>query len=297
MTKLSWDNTGQRRYETGVDRGVLYLPDSGGVYATGVAWNGLETVTESPTGADATPTYADNIKYLNLISLEQFGCTIEAYTYPDEWAACDGSSVPSSGVTLGQQPRRTFGLSYRTRVGNDTEGTDHGYKLHLVYGCFAAPSQKAFATINDSPEAISFSWDVTTTPVNVDGNDPITGKPYKPTASMTIDSTVVDPTALAALEDMLYGTVGADPQLPLPTDVIALFDGTITSVFPTPPTYDNSTHHLTIPSTTGVIYSIDGVDQTAGVLTITEDTVVFMRPDTGYVFTQPSVNTFFANFS
>lgn len=289
MTKLSWDNTGERRYETGVDRAVLYLQDGGGNYTNGYAWNGMETLTESPSGAEATPTYADNIKYLNLISIEQFGGTIEAYTYPDAWAQCDGSAVPVDGVALGQQPRKIFGLSYRTIVGNDVENNDYGYKLHLVWGALAAPSEKAFGTVNDSPSAISFSWVFTTTPLTVSG--------YKPTASMTIDSTKVDPTALATLEDFLYGTVGTDPSLPSPTDVIAIFSGSVTSVFPTPPTYVNGTHTLTIPSTTGVIYSIDGVDQTAGDIVITADTIVHMRPATGYKFTEPSVDDFFADYS
>lgn len=297
MTALTWHNTGERFYETGVDKAVLYLQDAGGLYSNGYAWNGMETVTESPDGAEATPTYADNIKYLNLISLEQFKGTIEAYTYPDQWAACDGSSTPVTGVTLGQQPRRTFGLSYRTRKGNEIEGTDFGYKLHLVWGALASPSEKAYGTINDSPEAVSFSWDFSTTPVEVTGNDPITGKPFKPTATMVIDSTEVDPTALTNLENFLYGTVGSDPSLPSPTDVIALFSGTVTAVFPTPPTYDNGTHTITIPSTTGVIYSIDGVDQAAGPVVITQDTIVDMRPATGYVFTEPSDDTFFANYS
>lgn len=289
MTKATWDNTGERLYETGVDRAMLYLQDGGGNYTLGSAWNGMETLTESPSGAEATATYADNIKYLNLISIEQFGGTIEAYTYPDQWAQCDGSAVPTAGVALGQQPRKVFGLSYRTRVGNDVDGTDHGYKLHLVWGALAQPSEKAYGTINDSPEAISFSWAFTTTPVNVDG--------YKPTAYMSIDSTKVDAGALADLEDFLYGTVGTDPSLPSPTDVIALFTGTVTSVFPTAPTYVNGTHTLTIPSTTGVIYSINGVDQTAGDQVITEDTLVNMRPATGYKFTEPSDSTFFADYS
>jgi hypothetical protein len=203
MTQLTWDNVGERRYETGVDRGVLYLPDETGAYDEGYAWNGLTTVTESPSGAESNPQYADNIKYLNLVSAEEFGATVEAYTYPDEFGQCDGTAEPQPGIYLGQQGRRSFGLSYRTQVGNDVDGTDHGYKLHLVYGALAAPSEKAFSTINDSPEAISFSWEVSTTPVQVTG--------YKPTALLTIDSTKVDPADLTALEDILYGTVGDDP--------------------------------------------------------------------------------------
>lgn len=215
MVALVWDQTGDRYYETGVDHGVLYLPDTTGAYDTGVAWNGLVTVTESPSGAEATPLYADNIKYLNLISVEEFGGTIEAYTYPAEFAECDGSAVPTPGVKIGQQPRKSFGLSYRTKLGNDVAGNELGYKLHLVYGAMAAPTEKAYASINDSPEAITFSWEITTTPV------PVTD--YKPTALLVIESDLVDPTELKALEDTLYGAAATEPSLPLPDAVIAMF--------------------------------------------------------------------------
>ena len=216
MAKIVWDKTGERLYETGVKNGVLYVQE-GGAYPKGVAWNGLTAVTESPSGAEATPLYADDIKYLNLISTEEFGATIEAYTYPDEFAACDGSAALVDGVMIGQQARKTFGLCYRTTIGNDTNGNDYGYKLHIIYGALAAPSEKAYATINDSPEAITFSWEVTTTPVNVTG--------AKPTASITIDSTKADPTKLAALEDILYGKDGEpgnEPRLPLPDEIKSL---------------------------------------------------------------------------
>lgn len=275
MTKLAWDPVGGRIYETGVDHGVLYIPDSFGIYNSGFAWNGLTTVTESPTGAEASPQYADNIKYLNLVSNEQFGATIEAYTYPDEFGQCDGTKSPEPGVSIGQQNRKTFGLCYRTRVGNDLDGTDHGYKLHLIYGALAAPSEKAYATINDSPEAITFSWAVTTTPAIVTG--------YKPTASITLDSTKVDATALAVLEDMLYGTVGVDPSLPTPDAVLAMFAGTVTEVTPSVPTYNSTTDVITIPSVTGVIYKIDGAVVT-GSVTITSNTVVNAVPANGYKF-------------
>jgi hypothetical protein len=215
MAVLTWDQVGERLYETGVDHGVLYIPDEAGVYDSGYAWNGLTTVTESPSGAEATPIYADNIKYLNMISLEEFGATIEAYTYPEEFGQCDGTAVPKVGVFVGQQTRKTFGLSYRTRIGNDLEGADLGYKLHLVYGATAAPTEKAYATINDTPEAITFSWEITTTPV------PVTG--LKPTSVLTIDSTLVDSADLLALETLLYGAVATEPQLPPPDAVIALF--------------------------------------------------------------------------
>ena len=216
MAKLVWDKTGDRLYETGVKNGVLYIPTSG-VYSKGVAWNGLTAVTESPSGAEATALYADDIKYLSLMSTEEFGATIEAYTYPDEFAACDGSAELADGVTIGQQKRSTFGLCYKTTIGNDTDGNDHGYKLHIIYGAQAAPSEKAYATINDSPEAITFSWEITTTPVNVTG--------AKPTASLVIDSTKADPSKLAALEDILYGKDGepaSEPRLPLPDEIKTL---------------------------------------------------------------------------
>lgn len=213
MSKLVWDQTGERLYETGVRNGVLYIPTAG-VYSKGVAWNGLTAVTESPSGAEATPLYADDIKYLNLMSTEEFGATIEAYTYPDEFAECDGSAALVDGVYIGQQARKTFGLCYRTTLGNDVDGNDYGYKLHIIYGCLAAPSEKGYATINDSPEAITFSWEVSTTPVNVTG--------AKPTASITIDSTKADATKLAALEDILYGNESEEARLPLPDEIKTL---------------------------------------------------------------------------
>ena len=224
MSRIVWDKTGERYYETGVKMGVLYPIQEGGLYSKGVAWNGLTAVTESPSGAEATPLYADDIKYLNLISNEEFGCTIEAYTYPDEFAECDGSAALAAGVMIGQQKRKTFGLAYRTSFGNDVDGTDYGYKLHLVYGCLAAPSEKAYATINDSPEAITFSWEVSTTPVSVSG--------FKPTSQITIDSTKVNAEKLTALEDILYGKNATDggsgegatePRLPLPDEIATLF--------------------------------------------------------------------------
>lgn len=210
MPKLTWDASGERLYETGVKQGVLYVMNNN-VYGNGVAWNGLTAITESPSGAESTPLYADDIKYLDLRSTEEFGATIEAYTYPDEFAACDGSASLADGVSIGQQARKMFGLCYRTTVGNDTDGTDHGYKLHLIYGATASPSEKAYETINDSPEAITFSWEITTTPVSVTG--------FKPTASITIDSTKADPTCLAALEEKLYGGTSTEPTLPLPDEV------------------------------------------------------------------------------
>lgn len=215
MSRIVWDKTGERTYETGVDHCVLYPMDSS-AYSKGVAWNGISAITESPSGAEATPIYADNIKYLNLIAAEEFGATIEAYTYPDEWAECDGSAELSTGVVIGQQPRKNFGLCYRTNLGNDTAGESYGYKLHLIYGATAAPSEKNYQTINDSPEAIAFSWEVSTVPVNVTG--------HKPTATITIDSTKVDADKLKALEDVLYGTESVEAKLPLPDEVAAIFN-------------------------------------------------------------------------
>ena len=215
MAKLVWDQSGQRFYETGVKMGVLYVQDSSGAYPKGVAWNGLTAVNEAPSGAEATPLYADDIKYLNLRSAEEFGATIEAYTYPEEFEACDGSAELAPGVKIGQQARNAFGLCYRTVVGNDIAGNDFGYKLHIIYGATAAPSEKAYATINDSPEAITFSWEVSCTPVDVDG--------FKPTASLVIDSTKVDAEKLAALEAKLYGDESTEAMLPLPAEIAEIF--------------------------------------------------------------------------
>mgnify|MGYP003403472016 CR=1 FL=1 len=216
MSKLVWDKAGERFYETGVNKGVLY-PLSAGAYNKGVAWNGLTAVTESPSGAEATPLYADNIKYLNLMSAEEFGATIEAYTYPDEFAECNGEATLATGVAIGQQTRKTFGMCYQTKVGSDTDA-DLGYKIHIIYGALAAPSEKAYATINDSPEAITFSWEITTTPVEVTG--------MKPTAYVTIDSTKADADKLAELEAILYGSESEEARLPLPDEIAQLF-GTV----------------------------------------------------------------------
>lgn len=294
MTALTWDQSGERTYETGVDHGVLFQIDEAGEYVDGVAWNGLTTVTESPTGAESTPTYADNIMYLNLISVERFGCTIEAYTYPSEFEQNDGSAAPTPGVTVGQQRRKPFGFCYRTLRGNDTEGNDHGFKLHLVWGATASPSEKAYATVNDSPEAITFSWEVTTIAVavgTVGGND------YKPTASMTIDSTLVDPAKLTILMEQLYGTVSTDPSMPLPADVITMMTGTLTLATPTQPSYDSGTDTITIPTVTGVVYTVDGDVVPAGPLVITEDTVVKAYPATGYRFPAVIDDDWFYDFT
>lgn len=223
MSKIVWDKTGEHYYETGVKNGVLYVQE-GGKYPKGVPWNGLTAVTESPSGAEANSLYAGDIKYLNLLSTEEFGATVEAYTYPDEFAECDGSAELAPGVSIGQQKRKTFGMCYRTVLGNDVDSNNYGYKLHIIYGALAAPSEKGYTTISDSPEAITLSWELTTTPVNVTG--------AKPTALLVIDSTKVDSEKLAKLEEILYGKDettpdvgdGVDPRLPLPDEIAALFN-------------------------------------------------------------------------
>jgi len=214
MAKLVWDKTGEKYYETGVKQAALYVQAEGGTYPKGVAWNGITAVTESPSGAESTALYADDIKYLNLVSTEEFGATIEAYTYPDEFAQCDGSTSIATGVNIGQQKRKSFGMCYKTTVGNDVDLNNYGYKLHIIYGAVAAPSEKAYATINDSPEAITFSWEVTTTPVQVEN--------FEPTASLVIDSTKANADKLAALEKVLYGDTEKEPRLPLPDEIATM---------------------------------------------------------------------------
>ena len=213
MSKLVWDVVGERNYETGVSKGVLY-PMVSGAYPKGVAWSGLTTVTETASGAEATPLYADNIKYLNLMSVEELGGTIEAYTAPDEFGACDGTAEITPGVTVGQQPRQTFGLAYQTILGNDTENNNHGYKIHLVYGALASPTERSYATVNDSPEAMTMSWEFSTTPVSVTG--------FEPTSLVVIDSTKVDAEKLAAFEAIIYGSEDQEARLPLPNEVATL---------------------------------------------------------------------------
>lgn len=277
MTALTWDAATDRKWETGVDKGVLYLANESGVYDTGFAWNGLTTVTESPTGAEVTKTYADNIIYGALLSVEEYEGTIEAYTYPDEFAECDGYYVPDPGVLVGQQPRRAFGFCYRTRIG-DGNTPELGYKLHLVYNALATPSEKAYATVNDSPEAIDFSWDFTTTP------SPVTGQ--KPTSVIVIDSTKVAGADLTELETFLYGSVGVDPALPTPDEVLAIFSGALTTATPTAPTYNSTTDIVTIPAVTGVIYytDADGDLPSGDFGPITANVLIKARPAAGYKF-------------
>lgn len=291
MTALQWDQVGEKVYETGVDHGVLYIPDTNGAYVNGYAWNGLYTITESPSGAESNPQYADNIKYINLISAEEFGATVEAFTYPPEFAQCDGTALVN-GVAVGQQSRKSFGLAYRSLMGNDTEGTDYGYKLHLIYGATAAPSEKAYNTVNDSPEAITFSWELTTVPAPV---GTVNSVDYKPTAIITIDSTQVDASLLADLEDILFGTVGDDPELPPPATVIGMFIGSNTEVnlvtLANQPSYNAGTHVVTLPTVTGITWKINGVTKTPGAqpaLTVGQVANVTAHPADGYVLSDAS---------
>ena len=246
MAILQWDLVGEHLYETGVDRGVLYVPNGAGVYTTGYAWNGLTSVSESPSGGEATPMYADNIKYLNIYSVEEFAATIEAYTYPVQFELFDGIITPQAGVSIGQQPRKPFGLSYRTKVGNDLLGDEFGFKLHLIYGVTASPSEKSYSTINDSPEGVTFSWELMSVPT------PVTGG--KPTSIITVDSTKVLPARMTQLTDALWGTGGTDPRLPTPDEVVAMFAGSLTSATATAPTFVAGTGVITIPTITGIQY-------------------------------------------
>lgn len=282
MAKIVWDKTGERLYETGTDRGVLYTPNGVGEYTNGFPWNGITAVSESPSGAEATPIYADNIKYLELRSAEEFGATIESYTYPEQFNQFNGIATPTEGIYVGQQARRTFGLSYRTLIGNDLDGQDHGYKIHLVYGCTASPSERSYATVNDTPEAITLSFELTTTPVEIDGI-------LKPTSTLVIDSTKVDATKLAQLETILYGGPATNPRLPMPAEVIGMFSGSVTEVTSVAPSYDSSTDIVTIPNVTGITYSVDDVDVPAGPYgPITDSVIVRARAQTGYVLSSMS---------
>lgn len=277
MAVLAWDQTGQRKYETGVDRGVLFVVDGAGAYGTGVVWNGLVSVTESPSGAEATPQYADNIKYLNLISAEEFGGTIEAFHSPVQFDICDGTATPYPGVTVTQQSRRSFGLAYRNFVGNDTLGTDFGEKIHLVYGAVAAPSEKTRGTVNDSPEAVTFSWEFTTSPIDVPG--------LKPSAHIIVDSTVAGAAGITALKNIIWGTAGADSRLPLPAEVFGLFAGAITTAVPTKPV--QTTNTVAIPVIAGVDYKVGNTIVT-GTYTLPgasgATTIITAVPKVGFAF-------------
>lgn len=289
MSKLTWDDASKRLYETGVDRGVLYPQDAAGLYPLGVAWNGLVSVSEKPSGAEANPVFANNKKYLNLVSSEEFGCTLEAATYPDEFGVCDGTAAAFPGVLVGQQTRKPFGFVYRTLIGNDTVGTDLGYKIHVVYNGMAAPSEKGYSTVNESPENVTFSWEITTTKIDVPG--------FKPAATITIDSTKTDATKLAALELVLYGDVAVAPRLPQPAELFALIGTVLTDATPVMPTYVLGTHTITIPATTGIDYQVDGVTKAAGALVITKDTVVKAVPKATYKLKAGVDDDFFYSFT
>ena len=287
MTKIVWDKVGERLFRTGCSHGVLYRQNASGIYNVGYAWNGLVSVSASPTGAEATPQYADNIIYVNLVSAERFEGSISAFMYPDAFAECDGTASPVEGLGIGQQTRKPFGLAYRTLLGNDLQGQDYGYELNLVYGALAAPSERENNTVNDSPEAMELSWDLTTTPVEVPG--------FKPAATLTLNSTKIPAAKLLEIENILYGTAGQDPRLPLPAEIISILSGSSTEVEPVEPTYNSTTKVITIPTVTGVEYLIDG-EVVSGTVTITKDTVVTARPTSGYKFPEVTDDDWFYNF-
>lgn len=287
MSRIVWDKIGERLFRTGCDRGVLYRQNAAGQYTIGYAWNGLVSVSASPTGAEATPQYADNIIYVNLVSAERFEGSISAFMYPDAFAECDGTASPVEGLGIGQQTRKPFGLSYRTLIGNDLEGQDYGYEINLVYGALAAPSERENNTVNDSPEAMELSWDLTTTPVEVPG--------FKPAATLTLDSTKISPSKLAEIENILYGTEGVEPRLPMPSEIITILEGSSTTVTPTMPTYNSTTKVITIPSITGVEYRIYG-EPVTGTYTITQDTVVTAHATSGYKFPEVTDDDWFYAF-
>lgn len=286
MTILEWDKQGERFYETGVSHGVLYLMNPLGRYDRGYAWNGLTAVNASPSGAESTKQYADNIPYLNMTSAEEFNGTIEAFQSPPEFDACDGTATPIPGIGVGQQTRRGFGFSYQTLIGNDIDGQDHGYKIHVVYGAQAAPSERANATMNESPEAMTLSWEFSTTPLPISPEIIVLGRALKPTATLTFSSLNFSAAKMQELKDVLYGTASIEPRLPNPHELITMMSGTITEAKPLDPTLDSD--QLTIPTVTGVIYEING-NPVDGVLTIDESVMVKARPDVGYKF--PAVTT------
>lgn len=288
MSVLQWDQTGEKVYENGVEKGVFYTVNGAGIYDEGFAWNGLVSVTESPSGAEVNKQYADNRVYASLRSAEEFGATVEAFTYPPESvAALDGAGSPTPGVALGQQGRTTFGMSYVTKIGNDLN-PDAGEKIHLIYGATANPSEKAYTTVNDSPEAATFSWELTTTPVDV---GTVNAVEYKPASTITIDTTKETPAAVATLKEFLYGTAGTDPSLPSPAAVITMFTSVIVEVTPTEPTYDGPTDVMTVPTIVGVSYYMDDELLAPGAQpAFTENHVVEARPNVGYKF-PPDVDT------
>ena len=289
MVALAWDKIGEKTFEAGVEKGVLYKQNAQGVYSTGFAWNGLVSVNESPSGAEANKQYANNKVYANITSAEEFSASLEAFTYPAAFAECDGYADLTEGVSIGQQRRVPFGLAYKTKLGNDISELDLGYKLHLIYGAKAAPSERAYTTINESPEAMTMSWELTTEPVEVAGK--------RPTATLVIDSTKVSAAKLADLENILYGTAGTDPRLPLPAEVASVIGSTLTvTAQPAAPTYNAATDTITFPVITGVDYYVGGIKRTAP-LVITSDTVVTAQPAAGYKFPAVHDDDWFIAFS
>jgi hypothetical protein len=287
--KLTWDNIGEKTFEAGVEQGVLYKQNALGIYNTGFAWNGLVSVNESPSGAEANKQYANNKVYANITSAEEFSGSLEAFTYPKQFAECDGYAELTPGVSIGQQRRVPFGLSYKTKLGNDLADMDFGYKLHLIYGAKAAPSERNYTTINESPEAMTMSWELSTEPVEVPGK--------RPTATLVINSTEVDAAKLQDLENILYGTAGSDPRLPLPAEVASILaTELVETALPTEPAYNAATDTVTIPAITGVEYFIDGVKQTGDVV-ISADTLVTAAPATGYKFPAVADNDWVITYS
>lgn len=281
MSKLEWDKSGERYYETGVSHGVLYIPNALGSYTNGYAWNGLTAVNASPSGAESTKQYADNIAYLNMTSAEEFNGTIEAFQSPREFDQCDGTATPVPGIGVGQQTRRSFGFSYETLIGNDIDGQDHGFKIHVVYGAQAAPSERSNATVNDSPEAMALSWEFTTTPASVTPEIIVNGRALKPTATLSFSSLMFPASKMQELKDILHGTTALAPRLPSPNELITLMSSTILEAVPTPPTFDADV--ITIPTVAGVVYKINGV-VVEGVVSSTEPTMVYAEPAVGYKF-------------
>lgn len=291
MVALAWDKVGEKIFEAGVEKGVLYKQDAQGVYNTGFAWNGLVSVNESPSGAEANKQYANNKVYANITSAEEFSGSLEAFTYPLAFAECDGYAELTPGVTIGQQRRVPFGLAYKTKIGNDLAELDLGYKLHLIYGAKAAPSERNYTTVNESPEAMTMSWELSTEPVEVAGK--------RPTASLVIDSTKVSAAKLLDLENILYGTAGTEPRLPLPAEVATIIATALTvTVQPTVPSYNATTDQITIPTVTGIEYFIDGIKRAnASLVTITKNTLVIAQPAAGFKFPDPVDNEFLIVFS
>lgn len=284
MSTLEWNKTGERFFETGVSNGVLYPLSNLGRYDRGYAWNGLTAVNDSPSGAENTKEYADNIPYLNMTSAEELDGTIEAFQSPREFDQCDGTATPFPGIGVGQQRRRAFGFSYQTLIGNDLDGQDHGYKIHVIYGAMAAPSERSNATVNDSPEAMTLSWEFNTTPVAITPEIVVNGRALRPTAKLTFSSLDFAPEKMTALKEVLYGTASTDARLPLPHELITMMSGTITEVTPTAPTYEDLTKTLTIPNTAGVVYIVRGNPMDAGDVVLDSSVVVTAIPSIGYRF-------------